>query len=101
VSEPEAFTPERFIEAAGWHEASRPFREAHEYTLRGRRSNGVEPPPPDWHDRMIEFIRANGEPGRFEGTGYVYFEHGDHTYWVSRAVYPPYHPIINRRRNDA
>ena len=101
MSESERFTPEAFIAAAGWQAAARPFRDAHEYTLRGRVTAGVEPPPVEEHDAMIEHIGANGEPGEFEGTRYVYFEHGGHVYWVSRGVYEPRHPIINRRRNSA
>jgi hypothetical protein len=67
VSESERFTPEAFIAAAGWQAAARPFRDAHEYTRRGRVTAGVEPPPVEEHDAMIEHIGANGEPGEFEG----------------------------------
>jgi hypothetical protein len=91
---PEAFTPERFIEEAPWQAARRPFRgEAHEYVIRGRGELD-----PEWHDRMIEFIEENGEPGEFGGTRYVYVRRDGYTLWVSRGIYQP-HPIINRRRN--
>jgi hypothetical protein len=100
VSEPETFTPEGFIERAGWQAAARPFRDAHEYTLRGRRSGGVEPPPVEEHDRMIQFIEEHGYRETFAGTRYTYLDVDGFTYWTSRAVFPPYFPIINRRRHD-
>jgi hypothetical protein len=98
LSEEEA---RRFIERAGWQEAVRPFADPHQYTLRGRRSGGVEPPPTGEHDRMIQFIEEHGYREMFAGTGYTYLDLDGFTYWASRAVFPPYHPIINRRRSDA
>lgn len=100
MSEPETFTPERFIERAGWQEAARPFRAAHEYTLRGRTSAGVPPPPAEDHDAMIRHIAEHGYRDTFEGRTYTYLDVNGFTYWTSRAVFPPYHPIVNRRRND-
>ena len=99
MSKPRTFTPERFIERAGWQEAARPFRDPHEYTLRGRVSAGVPAPPVEEHDRMIQFIEEHGYREKFEGRRYTYLDVDGFTYWTSRAVFPPYHPIINRRRN--
>jgi hypothetical protein len=95
VSESETFTPEAFIRAAPWQEAARPYADAqHEYSIRDR--GDVDP---EWHDRMIEFIAANGEPGEFEGRRYVYLDVDGYTLWASRGIYQP-HPIVNRRRSD-
>jgi hypothetical protein len=100
--DPEAdFRPESFIARAGWQAARRPFRAPHEFTLRGRRSGGVEPPPVEEHDAMCAFIAANGYEAEFEGTGYIYFEHGGFRYWVSRGIYKPRFPIINRQPIEA
>ena len=86
-----------FVRRAGWQDARRPFAGPHQYTLRGRRSGGVDPPPPEWHDAMCAFIAANGYEAEFEGRSYVYFEPGDgFRYWTSRGVYEPRHVIINR-----
>jgi hypothetical protein len=71
VSESETFTPEAFIERAGWQEAARPFRAAHQYTLRGRRSGGVEPPPVEEHDSFIRHIEEHGYREAFEGRMYT------------------------------
>jgi hypothetical protein len=98
----ETFTPEAFIEAAGWAGPKDPRSQEHphQYTIRGRVTAGVEPRPPSMHDAMIERIAAHGTPGYFQGTRYVYLDVDGHAYWVSRGAYPPYYPIINRRRND-
>lgn len=96
MSKSEIFTPEAFIERAGWQAARKPFKGAqHEYAIRGRAE--VDP---EWHDRMIEFIGEHGTPGKFEGTRYVYLHLDGFALWVSRGIYQP-HPIINRRRNGS
>jgi hypothetical protein len=61
VSESETFTPGRFIAAAGWQAAARPFRDAqHQYTIREKRTAGIEPPPAAGHDAFIRQIEEHG-----------------------------------------
>jgi hypothetical protein len=96
------YSPAAFIARAGWQDARRPFREAHQYTLRGRVSAGVPPPPPEWHDAFIRHIEEHGYREKFEGRWYAYLRVGEFVYWPSRAVFPPFDQrIVNRRRADA
>jgi hypothetical protein len=100
--DPEAdFRPESFIARAGWQAAAKPFRDPHEYTLRGRVTAGVEPPDVAEHDRFIRHIEEHGHDATFEGTRYRYLDVNGFTYWVSRGIYEPRHPIINRRPANA
>lgn len=91
---PGDFPPESFIARADWQAAARPFRDPHEYAIRGR--GEVDP---EEHDAMIEFIAANGYREPFEGRTYTYLRLGEFIYWTSRGIYQP-HPIINRRRAE-
>jgi hypothetical protein len=95
MSGSEAFTPEAFIERAGWQAVRRPFRgDAHDYAIRGR--GEVDP---GQHDAFLLYIEEHGYREKFEGRMYTYLALDGHTYWASRGIYQP-HPIINRRRND-
>ena len=84
-------SPEQFVESVGWRFARSMPTIPHEYTLRGEKVEGVEPPPAAWHDWFIRQIREHGYEGSFFGRSYTYLEVGDHKYWVVGD-------IINRER---
>jgi len=96
IYDPEGFRPERFVRRAPWQQVRRPFRDPHQIAIRGR--GGIDP---EEFDAMCAFILANGYEAEFEGTSFVYFECGDHVYWISRGVYRPRFPIINRKPIEA
>ena len=94
MSEPETFTPDRFIGAAAWQAARARFAgHAHQYVIRGRGA------PAEHHDAFVRHIEEHGCDGTFQGRRYRYLDLGAFTFWASRGIYQP-HPIINRRRND-
>jgi hypothetical protein len=79
------------VAAAGWQFATSMPEIPHEYTVRGKRTAGVEPPSVAMHDAFAAQVREHGYQGRFYGRTYVYLELGDWKYWVIDDV-------INRQR---
>jgi hypothetical protein len=53
------------------------------------------------HDAFIRHIEEHGHREKFEGRSYTYLDVDGFTYWASRCVYEPRHPVINRRPADA
>jgi hypothetical protein len=87
-------SPEQFIDAAGWQFAKM-MRPPHEYTLRGKPTAGVEPPPVEWFDWFRSYIRQHGYRAKFGEHSYTYLEPGDGwKYW-------PVANVINRAKLPA
>ena len=58
---------DEFIAAAGWRFASSMPDIRHEYTVRGKATAGVDPPPVEWHDWFVEQVRRHGTATRASG----------------------------------
>jgi hypothetical protein len=58
---------DEFIAAAGWRFASSMPDIPHEYTVRGKATAGVDPPPVEWHDWFVEQVRRHGTATRASG----------------------------------
>jgi hypothetical protein len=63
----------------------------HEYTVRGKATAGVDPPPVEWHDWFVEQVRRHGYKGKWGKRTFRYLEHGGWKFWVIGEV-------INRER---
>ena len=82
---------DEFIAAAGWRFASSMPDIRHEYTVRGKATAGVDPPPVEWHDWFVEQVRRHGYKGKWGKRTFRYLEHGGWKFWVIGQV-------INRER---
>jgi hypothetical protein len=79
------------VATAGWQFAATMPEIPHEYTVRGKRTAGIEPPSVEMHDAFAAHIREHGYQGMFYGRMYVYLELDGFKYWVVGDV-------INRER---
>jgi hypothetical protein len=87
------FKPEHFVAVAGWQFAHTMPAIPHEYTVRGKRTAGIEPPAVELHDAFAIHVREHGYPGAFDGRTYIYLDLDGWKYWVIGEV-------INRERLD-
>ena len=84
-------SPEEFVHTVGWQFAKSMPEIPHEYTLRGKRSAGIDPPPVEWHDWMVDYIEENGYRAKWHGRWFTYLELDGFKYW-------PLPGVINRER---
>ena len=71
----------RFIDSAGWRFA-KTMPDAHEYTVRGKATAGVEPPPTADHDWFVREIRRTGYRDKWGRWTYSYLEVDGWKYWA-------------------
>jgi hypothetical protein len=83
-----------FIDSTSWNVDSSIPEIPQEYTVRGKATAGVEPPPIESHDWFAGQIREHGHRARFERWSYLYLELDGWKYWVVGNV-------INRERLTA
>src|SRR5262245_19402164 len=82
---------EEFIAAAGWTFAKSMPTIPHFYTVRGKHTGGVDPPPVEWHDWFVAFIAEHGYLAQWGRRTFTYLHVGPWKYWAI-------HPVINRER---
>jgi hypothetical protein len=80
-----------FVAAAGWQSDQTMPLVPREYTVRGKATASVGPPPLAWHRWATVHIREHGTIGTWRRQRYRYLEHDGWRYWVTGVV-------INRER---